>query len=202
VALDRPHMDDAVHPSDRPRVVAVLASPRRGGNTEALVAATLERLTAFGCRCETIALSRLRLAACDGHDDCAERSVCAHRDDAAEVLDAVYAADGLLLATPVYYENVSAQMKLFMDRNYFAYMHERRLPANVVGLIAVTAETGLDETLAALRRYVALSTTGDVPTYGMSGCADERGAARGDPELLEAARRLAADMASHLLPSA
>jgi multimeric flavodoxin WrbA len=182
----------------RPTVVAVLASPRRDGNTTALADVALERLAARGCRCERLRLSLARLAPCDAHDDCADRPECVHPDDAAALLEAVYAADALLLATPVYYENVNAQMKLFMDRNYFRYTHDEWLRAKVVGLIAVTAETGLDETLAALRRYVALSTRHDVPTYGMSGYADERGAAAADPELCAAALRLADDMAAHL----
>jgi len=186
--------------ASRPHVVAIVASPRRDGNTATLVEAALERLTALGCRCETVRLSGLRIAPCDAHDDCGERAECAHHDDATRVLDLAYAADGLLLGTPVYYENVPAQMKLFMDRNYFPYMHDRWLPAKVVGLIVITAETGLDETLAALRRYVALSTQHDVPTYGMSGYADEKGAAAADPELRAAARHLADDMARHLLP--
>jgi multimeric flavodoxin WrbA len=182
----------------RPLVVAVLGSPRRDGNTTALAELALERLASRGCRCEQLRLSRARLAPCDAHDDCAERPECAHTDDAAALLDAVYAADALLLATPVYYENVTAQMKLFMDRNYFRYVHDEWLRALVVGLIVVTAETGLDETLAALRRYVALSTRHDVPTYGMSGYADERGAAAADAELCAAALELADQMAAHL----
>ena len=40
-----------------------------------------------------------------------------------DVLDRVYAADCLILGTPVYFENVSAQMKVFIDRNVFRY-HE------------------------------------------------------------------------------
>jgi len=184
-----------------PRVVAVVASPRRDGNSRALVEAALERLTALGCRCETIDLCGLRIAPCDAHDDCADRERCAHSgDDADGAIEAVYAAEGLLLASPVYYENVSAQMKLFIDRCYFPYMHERRLAAGVVGVIAVAAETGLEDTLAALRRFVALSTDHDVPTFSLGGLADERGAAAADPELRAAARRLADDMARYLLP--
>lgn len=190
-------MDEASHPC----VVAVVASPRRDGNTIALVDAALERLTALGCRCTTIDVCGLRIAPCDAHDDCAERETCVHGDDdAAAAIDAVYAAEGLILASPVYYENVSAQMKLFIDRCYFPYMHDRRLPASVVGLITVAAETGLEDTLAALRRFVALSTDRDVPTFGVSGLADERGAAAADPELRAAARHLADEMAKYLLP--
>ena len=104
-----------------------------------------------------------------------------------------------ILATPVYYENVSAQMKAFMDRNVFRYAHDEWLPAKVVGLVAVTAETDLDETLAALRRYVALSTDGDVAIFSVGGYADTAGSAAEQPELLTAARLLAADLGEALL---
>jgi multimeric flavodoxin WrbA len=183
-------------------VVAVVGSPRPRGNTVVLVDIVLEELARRGLRVEKVMLGARRVAGCLGHDDCADRRACALDDDAADILDAVYAADGLILATPVYYENVSAQMKAFMDRNVFRYAHDEWLPAKVVGLVAVTAETGLDETLAALRRFVALSTDGDVPVFSVSGYADTAGAAAQRPELLAAALQLADDLAEALLSAA
>jgi len=182
-------------------VVAVVGSPRPRGNTSILVDVVLEELSRRGIHVEKLMLGERHVAACLGHDDCAARRACPLGDDAAAVLDAVYAADGLILATPVYYENVSAQMKAFMDRNMFRYAHDEWLRAKVVGLVAVTAETGLDETLAALRRFVALSSNGDVPIFSMGGYADTAGSAAERPELLAAASRLAADMAETLRPS-
>ena len=51
------------------------------------------------------------------------------------------------------------------------------------------------------RRYVALSTDGDPTIFSVGGCADTAGAAAQKPELLEAARQLAVDLAAVLLPS-
>lgn len=180
-------------------MVAVLGSPRPHGNTSILVDVVLVELGRQGIRVEKVMLGEHRIAGCLGHDDCADRRACPLGDDVAGILDAVYAADGLILATPVYYENVSAQMKAFMDRNVFRYAHDEWLRAQVVGLVAVTAETGLDETLAALRRYIALSTDGDVPVFSMGGYADTAGSAAEQPELLAAARGLAADLAAVLI---
>ena len=177
----------------------MVGSPRPHGNTSLLVDVVLEELAGRGIRVDKIMLDERRVAGCQGHDDCAERRACPLGDDAADILDAVYAADGLILATPVYYENVSAQMKAFMDRNVFRYAHDEWLPAKVVGLVAVTAETDLDETLAALRRYVALSTDGDVAIFSVGGYADTAGSAAEQPELLTAARLLAADLGEALL---
>lgn len=184
---------------ESPLVVAVVGSSRPRGNTSLLVDVVLEELACQGIRVEKVMLGERRVACCLGHDDCAERRVCPLGDDAADILDAVYVADGLILATPVYYENVSEQMKTFMDRNVFRYARDEWLRAKVVGLVAVTAETGLDETVAALRRYVALSTDGDVPIFSVGGYADTAGSAGEKPELLAAARQLAADLAGALL---
>ena len=57
---------------------------------------------------------------------------------------------------------------------------------------------GLEETLAALRRYVALSTDGDVPVFTCGGYADAAGAAAADAALLAEARRLGAELAGAL----
>ncbi len=182
-----------------PGVVAVVGSPRRHGNTVALVDAALGELERLGVRCRRILLTQKRIAPCLAHEDCDEIDSCRQHDDAAEVLEDVYEADGLILATPVYYENVSAQMKAFIDRNYFRYTHDERLPARAVGLIAVSAETGLGDALGALRRYVALSTRGDVPVLELAALADAAGDAAADAALLGEARRLGQQLAAAVL---
>jgi multimeric flavodoxin WrbA len=179
-------------------IVAVVGSPRPRGNTSLLVDAALDELAARGAAVGKLLLGDYAIAPCLGHEGCAELAFCPHRDDADEVLDAVYAADGLILASPVYYENVSAQMKAFMDRNVYRYHRDQWLAARAVGLLAVTAETGLDDTLAALRRYVALSTTWEVPTVSAGVIADGMGVVAGQADSLAAARELGAGVAELL----
>ena len=147
-------MTDPAAGQARPTVVAVVGSPRGRSNTAALVAAALEELEAAGAVCETISLRDVTIAPCLAHDACADYAACPVADDAAAVLERVYAADCLVLGTPVYYENVSAQMKAMIDRSLFRYSHDQWLRAAAVGLVAVTAETGLQDALEALRRYV------------------------------------------------
>lgn len=188
---------------DAPTVVAVVGSPRARGNTSLLVDAALAELERRGARVHKVLLAERVVGPCLGHEECARFKVCPQHDDAEAVLDLVYEADGLLLAGPVYYENVTAQLKAFMDRNVFRYAHDQWLPARAVGLLAVTAETGLDDALDAMRRYVSLSTVSEVPTFACGVFADGLGAdGRGvvaqRPDALAAARSLATDMASAL----
>ncbi len=184
-------------PDSRPKVVAVIGSPRRRGNTATLVDAALEELERGGCDCARIVLADRRIEFCSGHVFCGERA-CPHDDDMAGILEQVYAADGLLLATPIYYENVSGQMKTFMDRNATRYYHEEWLAPKVVGLIAVAGESDAEDTLAAMRRFVALSNPEAPPVVALGGLADKPGDAAEDAELMAKARELGRSMAERL----
>jgi multimeric flavodoxin WrbA len=192
---------DGVTPqgTGRPLVVAVVGSPHPRGNTSILVDEALTELERRGAAVTKVMLRDFRIAPCLGHANCADLERCTQDDDMERLLATVYSADGLLLATPVYYENVTAQMKMFIDRNYFPYTHDEFLRPKVVGLLVVTAESGLEDTLAALRRFVALSTEGDLPVFSTGGFADAAGDAAGDAELLAAARKLGGDMAGVLI---
>ena len=182
----------------QPSVVAVVGSPRGRSNTAALVAAALGELEAAGAACETISLRGVTIAPCLAHDACADYAACPQDDDAARVLERVYAADCLILGTPVYYENVSAQMKALIDRSLFRYSHDQWLRASAVGLVAVTAETGLQDALEALRRYVDLSSEGEIPTYTCGGYAGDAGEAAADATLLSEARTMGRALAEEL----
>ncbi len=184
-------------PDSRPKVVAVIGSPRRRGNTATLVEAALEELERRGCECTRIVLAEKRIEFCSGHVYCGERA-CPHDDDMAGILEQVYAADGLILATPIYYENVSGQMKTFMDRNATRYYGEEWLAPKVVGLIAVAGESEAEDTLAAMRRFLALSNPEELPVVALGGCADKPGEAAQDAELMAKARALGRSMAEQL----
>jgi multimeric flavodoxin WrbA len=184
-------------PDSRPNVVAVIGSPRRGGNTATLVDAALEELEKSGCACTRIVLAEKRIEFCSGHVFCGERA-CPHHDDMAGILDQVYAANGLILATPIYYENVSGQMKTFMDRNATRYYGGRHLTSKVVGLIAVAGESDAEDTLAAMRRFVALSDPEEPPVVALGGLADKPGEAAQNAELMAKARALGREMAERL----
>ena len=181
----------------RPKVVAVIGSPRRRGNTATLVDAALEELERSGCECTRIVLADKRIEFCSGHVFCGELA-CPHDDDMAGILDQVYDADGLILATPIYYENVSGQMKTFMDRNATRNYGEQWLTPKVVGLIAVATESSADDTLDAMRRFLALSNPEELPVVALDGLADKPGDAAQDVELMAKAGALGRSMAELL----
>jgi multimeric flavodoxin WrbA len=100
-------------------IVALLGSPRASGNSAFIAERFLKAARKKGARTTVFALNKLSYRGCQACDACKTRlDRCALKDDLAPVLDAVKRADVLLLATPVYYGDVTAQMKGFIDRTF------------------------------------------------------------------------------------
>ena len=159
----------------------------------------LAELRRHGLTCEKLTLCDYSIGYCLGHDDCGERPECPVKDDAAQVVGKAYAARALLLASPVYSDNVSGQMKVFMDRCCHNYTHDIMLAASVIGLLCVAESTGLDATIGCLRRFVAHRAPRDLPEFTMTGYACKVDDARRDQALLCEAARLGREMAAVLL---
>lgn len=179
-------------------VVALVGSPRPRGNSSCLVDAALRELESAGARTEKVMLGARKIGFCVGHDDCEEREDCPLEDDASALIDDVFRADGLILASPVYGDNVSAQMKVFMDRCCHPYNRGRKLRTRVVGLLAVADSSGLEETIDAMRRFVSFIEPDGVEIVTAAGYATCLGdAARNEP-LVEEARVVGRRMAEAL----
>lgn len=99
------------------KIIALLASPRGlKGNTAALLQYVLEGAKAEGGSAEIIVLKGDTVLPCRACDVCHEKGACIQKDDFAGIKAKIDDADGLILASPNYINNVSAQMKAFMDR--------------------------------------------------------------------------------------
>lgn len=102
------------------KVLAVLGSPRKNGNSALLARRAMEGVAASGGSCETVWINDLSIRPCQACDACRRHPEkrCAIKDDMQSVYDAVIEADALLLASPIYMFTVTAQLKLFLDRAY------------------------------------------------------------------------------------
>jgi len=183
-----------------PKIVAIVASPRPTGNTNYLVDTALEEARAAGVETEKIELAKYTVNGCMGHDNCSSFDVCQQKDDAVWILERFREADGVILATPVYYWNMTAQMKAFIDRNYFLYRHGIKRNARSVGVIIVAGGSGIEPTEEALRRYIESSTRGThTQIHKVAGYAGRIGDAKSNLALVEEARQLGRVMALELL---
>ncbi len=182
------------------KIVAIVGSPRTNGNTNYLVEQALQEAAKKGIETEKFILSQYRIAPCQGHENCAKFTACKQDDDARWLLEKYTNADGIILGTPVYYYNMSAQMKIFIDRNYFMYTHKQHLKAKCVGLVIVAGSDGLDQTLRAMKRslYLMPGIHRDL-IFTVAGLATKPGTVENNTALVEEARKIGRQMADHLL---
>jgi len=132
-------------------VAVVNSSPHVGfGNTSQMIAMLREGLEPEGFALEEIFLSQHDIEPCTGCALCLEKGACWIRDDYREVARRVFAADAVILASPVYFLNVTAQMKIFLDRS-LGYGHRPRgtwKPGLAVSVSAGFGETWVADYLA------------------------------------------------------
>ncbi len=182
------------------KIVAIVGSPRLNGNTSYLADEALKEASRHGIETEKIILNNLDMRPCQNHPDCASRTSCALQDGAEKVLNSFASADGIILSSPVYFYNVSAQMKIFIDRSIFLRRHKIEPKAKCVGLIAVGSSSGTDDTIDALKRFLG-SLEGLSPDEALSVVAHARGAGeiKANQAAVNQARELGAEMARRLL---
>ncbi|MFC1916592.1 flavodoxin family protein [Chloroflexota bacterium] len=134
------------------KVVGIVCSPRKGGNTEILVRETLDAIQEAGGETELITVSGKTINPCDGCRACAKEGVCHINDDMQEIYQQLIQSDGIILGTPVYFNNVSAQAKAVMDRLYALFVHVK-LRGKVAGAIVVTRRVGAGNVRSMLYSY-------------------------------------------------
>ncbi len=99
------------------KIVNLLASPHGArGNTARLLQIVSQGAESLGATVETIVLTGKNVLPCLGCHPCHEKGKCVQRDEFNDIEQKILKADGLILASPNYIFNVSAQMKAFMDR--------------------------------------------------------------------------------------
>jgi multimeric flavodoxin WrbA len=99
------------------QVVGIVASPRKLMNTDTIVQRILDGCQESGVSVGKIYLNDLEIQACQACKT-ADGSGCVYQDDMEQIYEVLETADGLVLGTPVYYNTVSSQMKLMIDRCY------------------------------------------------------------------------------------
>jgi multimeric flavodoxin WrbA len=99
-----------------PKIIAIYGSPRRKGNTAALLKKAVEGARDSGAGVEEIVLRDLKISPCLEIYGCLQAGECAIKDDFQMVRDKILNAQGLILASPVFFYTVSSHTKMLMDR--------------------------------------------------------------------------------------
>jgi len=124
------------------KILGILGSPRKNGNTEILLDVALEEAKRNGVVTSKISLRNKVIGPCNGCLKCRETGKCAIRDDMQEIYKKMLESDGILWATPVYFWSMTGQTKMVMDRTYALTFPKLQLASKIGGLILVAATRG------------------------------------------------------------
>ena len=143
------------------KAVGILGSPRKIGNSAKLLEATLNAMEGEGFETEMIYLMQKNIRYCIGCGTCLAKGECIQKDDMLEIKKKIEGADAVVLASPVYYLHVTAQMKTFIDR-MLPYGHRPTLTNKYGGSISVYAGVGDIDSVAEYMNRV-LEAWGIIP---------------------------------------
>jgi len=98
------------------KVLAMMASPRIKGNSDILIDEAIKGAQTAGAVVEKIVLDKLRITPCKEIYHCLEDGTCPLRDDMTGIYDKILAAEAIIIATPIFFYTVSAQLMAFISR--------------------------------------------------------------------------------------
>lgn len=105
-------------------ILIISSSPRKNGNSQILCEQFKKGAEEKGHTVTLIRLMEKKIGFCRACDGCMRNDgTCVLNDDMEEILKLFQKADVLVLATPVYFYGISAQMKTFIDRTYPIWQH-------------------------------------------------------------------------------
>ena len=169
------------------RILGIVCSPRKGGNTEILVQQVLAIAKDLGADSELDFIADKNIAPCDGCESCIVTGKCKVKDDMQGIYPKLMESDGIVFGTPVYYWGMTAQAKTLIDRT-FIFRTDRPLKNKIAGLVIVARQRGISQTFSALTNYCYIQkmyVAGGVAAY-----ADKKGDVRQNKEAIDEAKEL------------
>lgn len=137
-------------------VLILSASPRKGGNSEILCDRFILGAQEAGNNAEKIFLRHKKIGYCVACDYCKEHGgVCPQKDDMAEILEKMIAADVIVMATPVYFYCMDAQLKTLIDRTVARYTEIRNKEFYFIVTAADTGKRATEGTVVGLRGFMS-----------------------------------------------
>lgn len=125
------------------RILGIVGSPRKNGNTDAIVSEVLRGAASQDAACEKVSLGDLRISGCIACDACKVGPGyigCAIDDDMQPIYQQLLAADALVIGSPIYCFGPTAQVKAFLDRWYaFSYQADGQRKFRLTGKPIVLA---------------------------------------------------------------
>ena len=136
------------------KILLVMGSPRKGGNTDLLLRKLAEGAALKGAKVEMVSLAGLNIRECDGCHACWKGKHCCKKDDMLGLYEKIIESDAIVFGTPVYWFGPTALMKAFIDR--FVYFNCPENRKKIKGKAAATIIPFEDEAIDTARPLVEL----------------------------------------------
>jgi len=178
------------------RVLSILGSPRRNGNSATLAENVGLGAQSAGAEVETCFIHGMNIKPCDGCGACHKKASteCVIDDDMQQIYPKLRQADALVIASPIYWFTVSAQTKLFIDRCYSLWNSSGyALKGKRIGIVLTyeDADPFVSGAVNAIRTFQDIFAYIDANIVGMVyGRAAEPGEIAADNELIDKAFQL------------
>ena len=119
------------------KVLAFNGSPRRGGNSQTLLAEAIRGVQAQGAEVTVYNLNEVKIRPCQNCGSCAREAVCPVQDEMQAIYRGIRSADRIILASPIFFFGLSAQAKAMVDRcqAFWAekYIYKKPIPPGEFG---------------------------------------------------------------------
>ncbi|MHB8075578.1 flavodoxin family protein [Desulfosporosinus fructosivorans] len=135
------------------KVLVLSASPRKGGNSDLLCDQFLLGAQEAGNQTEKIFLGDKKIGYCTGCEVCYDTHKCVQKDDMVEILEKIIVADVIVMATPVYFCTMNAQMKTLIDRTVPRYEEITGKEFYFIVAAADSSKESMERTLEGFRGF-------------------------------------------------
>ena len=175
------------------KVLIINGSPRVNGNTSIAVAEMVKTFEAEGIEAEVCQIGSKPVRGCIACGSCHTKGRCAFDDVVNELAPKFEAADGLVVASPVYYASANATLIACLDRLFYSTHFDKTM--KVGASVAVARRGGCSATFDELNKYFTITNMPVASSqYWNSAHGREKGDVTGDEEGLQTMRVLARNM--------
>lgn len=176
------------------KVLILNGSPRKDGNTTIALEEMEKIFQQEGIKTETIQLGNQDIRGCIACNSCAKTGKCVFDDLVNQTAPKFQEADGLVVASPVYYASANGTLVSFLDRLFYSTPFDKTMKVGVA--VAVARRGGLSATFDELNKYFTIAGMPVAASqYWNSVHGRLKGEAREDLEGLQTMRVLARNMA-------
>ena len=187
------------------KVLGIMGSPRIKGNTDLLLDEALKGTQSQGAEVEKIVVDKLKIAPCREYYGCLRDGNCVIRDDMDDIYPKLIEVDGIIIASPIFFYGLTAQLKALIDRCQALWARRyilHNLPDSArkgvfIGVGATRGEKLFDGSILTVKYFfksIGVGYTGELLVRGV----DKRGEIKEHPTALPDAFELGKRLAEEI----